>query len=157
MPQATSRTSFFSTTTTVTIDIDAPADKVMSLLTDAENFCNWNSTLIAIKGQIKQAEQLHVFSKLTPKRMFNFNVKELSPLSMVWQEGRMPALLVLRSFKLEPKSGGSCIFTMTEVFKGFMWPFMKSGFPDYRPDFEQYAADLKAAAEGTTSGRGFGA
>jgi hypothetical protein len=36
---------------------------------------------------------------------------------------------------------------MTEVFAGLMLPMIKGSLPDFGPIFEQYAADLKKAAE----------
>jgi hypothetical protein len=36
---------------------------------------------------------------------------------------------------------------MTEVFKGIMLPMIKGSLPDFKENFEQYAADLKNASE----------
>jgi hypothetical protein len=36
---------------------------------------------------------------------------------------------------------------MVEVFKGVMLPMIKGSLPDFKPNFEQYALDLKTAAE----------
>ena len=53
----------------------------------------------------------------------------------------------VRIFTLTPKQDGSTDFSMVEVFKGIILPMIKGTLPDFKPNFEQYAADLKKAAE----------
>jgi len=53
----------------------------------------------------------------------------------------------VRTFTLQINSDGSTDFTMTEVFKGIMLPMIKGSLPDFKENFEQYATDLKNAAE----------
>jgi hypothetical protein len=36
---------------------------------------------------------------------------------------------------------------MAEAYTGLMLPLIAGSLPDFRPTFEQYAADLKRAAE----------
>jgi hypothetical protein len=48
---------------------------------------------------------------------------------------------------LTPKGDGSTDFTMSEVFSGAMLPLIAGSLPDFAPEFEKYAADLKRAAE----------
>lgn len=38
-------------------------------------------------------------------------------------------------------------FEMSEVFTGLMLPMIAGSLPDFVPVFDQYAADLKRAAE----------
>jgi len=66
---------------------------------------------------------------------------------MVWQDGFAPMFSGVRTFSLTPKSDGTTDFSMVEVFKGIMLPMIKGSLPDFKPNFEQYALDLKTAAE----------
>jgi len=66
---------------------------------------------------------------------------------MVWKDGFAPMFSGVRTFSLTPKSDGTTDFSMIEVFKGIMLPLIKGSLPDFKPNFEQYALDLKAAAE----------
>ena len=53
----------------------------------------------------------------------------------------------VRTFELKPRSDGSTNFVMEERFSGLMLPLVKGSMPDFGPVFEQYASDLKRAAE----------
>jgi hypothetical protein len=145
--KATSSATTFRMETTVAINIKASADKIMSLLTNASDFTKWNSTVISVDGQIKQGEKIKLVSKLDPKRTFNLKVAQLTPTTMIWQDGFAPMFSGVRSFSLRPKADGTTGFSMTEVFKGIMLPMIKGSLPDFKPNFDQYALDLKTAAE----------
>lgn len=145
--KATSSATTFRMETEVAININASADKIMSLLTNASDFAKWNSTVISVDGQIKQGEKIKLVSKLDPKRTFNLKVSEITPTKMIWQDGFAPMFSGVRTFSLTPKSDGTTDFSMVEVFKGIMLPMIKGSLPDFKPNFEQYALDLKTAAE----------
>lgn len=145
--KATSLSTTFRMETSVTTNVKATAEKIMSLLTDASNFTKWNSTVVSVKGHIKQGETIELISKLDPKRTFKLKISELTPTKMIWQDGFAPMFSGVRTFKLTPKEDGSTDFSMTEVFKGIMLPMIKGSLPDFKPNFEQYASDLKKAAE----------
>lgn len=145
--KATSSATTFRTETAVTINIKAPAEKIMALLTNASEFAKWNSTVISIDGQIKQGKKFKLVSKLDPKRTFHLKVTQLTPTTMIWQDGFAPMFLGVRTFSISPKSDGTTDYSMVEVFKGIMLPMIKGSLPDFKPNFEQYALDLKTAAE----------
>ena len=145
--KATSSATTFRMETAVAINVKASADKIMALLTNASDFTKWNSTVISVDGQIKQGEKIKLVSKLDPKRTFNLKVSQLTPTAMVWQDGFAPMFSGVRTFSLTPKSDGTTDFSMVEVFKGIMLPMIKGSLPDFKPNFEQYALDLKTAAE----------
>lgn len=87
-----------------------------------------------------------------PGRVFKPKVTELEPEKrMVWSDGAAPMFKGIRTFTLAPKGDGTTDFTMVEVFAGVMLPLIKGSLPDFGPPFEQYAADLKRAAEGPPS------
>lgn len=66
---------------------------------------------------------------------------------MVWKDGFAPMFSGVRTFTLSPRQDGTTDFSMVEVFKGFMLLIIKGSLPDFKPNFEQYATDLKKAAE----------
>ncbi len=144
---AKSSATTFEMQTSVATNIKAPATKIMGLLTDAKNFTKWNSTVISINGDIKKGETISLVSKLDPKRTFKLNVAEQTPTTLIWKDGFAPMFSGVRTFELQTKPDGSTDFTMTEVFKGIMLPMIKGSLPDFKENFEQYAADLKNASE----------
>ena len=145
--KATSTAKTFRMETSVAINIKASADKIMALLTNASGFTKWNSTVISVYGQIKEGEKIKLVSKLDPKRTFNLKVSEITPTTMVWQDGFAPMFSGVRTFTLTTKSDGTTDFSMVEVLKGIMLPMIKGSLPDFKPNFDQYALDLKTAAE----------
>lgn len=146
-PQAISTASTFEMETKVSINIQASPEKIMALLTDAPNFTKWNSTIVSIEGEIKQGKKIQLISKLDPKRTFKLKISEVSTNKMVWKDGFAPMFTGVRTFLLTPKADGTTDFSMSEVFKGLMLPLIKGSLPDFKPNFEQYAFDLKKAVE----------
>nr|MBA3872179.1 SRPBCC domain-containing protein [Anaerolineae bacterium] len=53
----------------------------------------------------------------------------------------------VRTYTLTPKADGTTDFNMTEVISGLLLLMIGGSLPDFKPTFEQYAADLKRAAE----------
>ena len=138
--------STFSQTVTVTKDIAAPVEVVWALLTDAGGFPAWNTTVTSIDGPIELGRPLRIMVPVS-KRAFTPKVSAMqAPTSMTWSDGRAPMFTGSRVFQLASTSTGTR-FTMTETFKGVMFPMIKRTLPDFVPIFDQYAADLAAAAE----------
>jgi hypothetical protein len=132
----------------VAIHIQAKPDAVWRLLTDAADFPRWNSTVTSVEGTIAQGSRLAVQVKVAPGRVFKPRVTELvAPERMIWSDGAAPMFRGVRTFVLAPREDGSTDFSMVEVFSGVMLPMIKGSLPDFGPQFEQYAADLKREAE----------
>jgi hypothetical protein len=128
--------------------IKATPEKIWKLLTDAENYTKWNSTLESLEGNISLGGTVKMKVPEAPGRTFKVKVKEFTPnKSMLWQDGFAPMFMGKRYFTLLPNSDGTTIFTMSEVFSGLMLPMIAGKLPDFAPIFERYAADLKLAAE----------
>lgn len=146
MSQAEKTESTFRLSYAVSIDIDAPAAAVWARLTDAKAFPSWNSTVKSIEGEITQGSKLAIKVPISD-RTFTPKVAVLEPEKrMVWADGMAPMFRGERTFTLTP-SGKGTTFSMTEVFAGVMLPMIKGSLPDFRPVFDQYAADLKRASE----------
>jgi len=138
--------STFRLSYTVSIDIAAPPAAVWAKLTDAKSHAKWNSTVTSIEGDITKGSKLAIKVPISD-RTFTPRVVELdAEKRMVWADGMAPMFRGERTYTLEPK-GGTTTFSMTEVFAGVMLPMIKGSLPDFRPVFDQYAADLKRAAE----------
>jgi hypothetical protein len=128
-------------------DINAPAETVWGLLTDATTWKSWNPTVISIDGNIAVGQKVALVSTLNPKRTFKLGVDELSANRMVWSDG-MPLGLFKgeRTYTVKDRDGG-CTFTMTEEYTGLLAPLITKSIPDMTDSFTEFATGLKEGAE----------
>jgi hypothetical protein len=148
-PKFTQTQGVFSMECGVTVNIRAGADSIWNLLTDAEDFPRWNSTVTSIEGQIRDGEQLRLRVPGTD-RAFTPKVSGVVPsVRMIWTGGFAPLFKGVRTFELRPCNDGTTDFAMEERFSGAMLPLLKGSLPDFGPVFERYASDLKREAERT--------
>jgi len=135
--------SFAATTT-----INATAEAIWAILTDAPAYPTWNTTVSSIDGRIAPGETVTVHAKIAPGRAFPVKVVTFeAPRRMVWSSG-MPLGLFKgeRVFELVPSSGGVA-FSMREEYTGAMAGMIAKSIPDLQPAFDEFAACLKARAE----------
>jgi len=133
----------FSRETAVSINIQADPKTIWSLLTKAENYPKWNSTIISIDGKIALGEKIKLKSYLDPKRVFKLSVKEVEPeRRLVWGDA-----MGKREYKLTPGSNGYTNFAMTEKIGGPLFPLFAKMIPPFDESFETFAHDLKKEAE----------
>jgi hypothetical protein len=129
------------------VNIGAGAAVVWHLLTDAQRFPKWNSTVTGIEGQIREGERLRLHVPGTT-RTFTPKVSDVVPNErMTWSDGVAPLFRGVRTFSLRPRDDGSTDFTMEEQFSGVVFALVKGSLPDFGPIFERYASDLKREAE----------
>lgn len=141
--KATTIKKTFSRTTSISTDIKAEASTIWALLTNASEFANWNSTVISLEGSIASKGKIRLVSTLDPKRTFKLKVKEMvENEKLVWGDA-----MGARTYTLSPSSNGT-VFSMTEKIGGPMFPLFAKMIPPFDESFEQFAADLKQAAEG---------
>lgn len=146
--KAVNTKSTFSMACAVSLNISASKETIWSLLTNASKVADWNSTIISLSGNISLNETIHLKSTAAPERTFNLKVTTLdAPREMVWEDGMAPMFKGVRTYRLTAKDDGTTDFAMREDFSGVMLPLIKSSLPDFRPSFEQFASDLKQAAE----------
>ena len=136
----------FSLTCVVEANILANATVIWRLLTDADGFSRWNSTVSRIEGQIREGRlRLHVPGT---DRTFTPMVSDVVPNErMTWTGGFAPIFKGVRTFSLRPRDDGSTDFVMEERFSGLMLPLVKGSLPDFGPVFASYANDLRREAE----------
>ena len=133
----------------VTTSIHATPESIWSLLTDAAGYIQWNNTVEKVEGKIAPGERVTVRPKINPSRAFPVKVAEFEPpRRMVWTGG-MPLGLFKgeRTFTLQPGSNGEVEFSMREEYSGLMAPLIGRSIPDLQPAFDEFASDLKRAAE----------
>ena len=139
--------SAFSMSCRVEVNIQAKAERIWTLLTDARNFSRWNATVTDIEGEIREGERLRIHVPGTD-RIFTPTVSGVVPSErMTWTGGFAAVFKGVRTFELKPRSDGSTDFAMEERFSGLALPLVKGSMPDFGPVFERYANDLKRAAE----------
>jgi hypothetical protein len=140
--------STFRTECSVTADIQAPAERIWSLLIDAPGMTDWNSTLTSIEGPIELGGTVKMQVPEAPGRTFAPKVTRFEANRfMEWRQGN-PLFLGVRTYTLTPaRDGRSTRFEMTEIFSGLMLPMIAGTLPDFGPIFERYASDLKVRAE----------
>ncbi len=137
----------FSFSCGVSVNIRAGAGDIWRLLSDAQNYPRWNSTVTRIEGRIAEGESLKLHVPGT-SRVFTPKITGLTPeRGMTWSSGVLPLFRGVRVFTLTPQEGASTNFAMTERFSGLMAPLVKGAMPDFGPIFTRFAADLKTAAE----------
>ena len=131
----------------IAIDIAAPPPIVWALLTNAESYPQWNSTVVKIEGKIAKTEMIRLTAKVAPDRAFDLKVSEFEKNTrMVWEDGGK-AFAGVRTFTLQPTEGGGTRFAMSETLSGRMLPMIEGSLPDFTAEFNGFAADLKKAAE----------
>jgi hypothetical protein len=146
-PSITQTRSIFTMTCRVEIRINARPDSVWRILTDADGFPRWNSTVTKIEGVIREGERLRLHVPGTG-RTFTPTVRNaVSARRMAWTAGFAPLFKGVRTFELSPRNDGSTRFAMEEHFSGLMLPLVKRSLPELGPIFERYANDLKREAE----------
>ena len=132
----------FNRTTEVSTYIEANPAIIWSLLTNAEEFPKWNSTVISIEGKIEEGSKIKLKSTLDSSRTFTLKVKETIPNDkMVWGDAMGERVYTLA------KSGTGVVFTMKEKIGSFMFPLFANKIPSFDESFEQFARDLKQEAE----------
>lgn len=141
--KATTVKTTFSRETSVGIDIQADVAIIWQLLTNADDYSRWNSTVTSLEGSIKLGETIKLKSILDAKRVFELKVKTFEPeQKLAWGDGQGT-----RVYSLTKNKNGSVSFDMTEKIGGLMFPLFAKMIPPFDTSFEQFAADLKKEAE----------
>ena len=133
----------------VRTSIRATPESIWALLTDAAGYTRWNSTVEKVDGKIAKGQRVTVHPKINPGRAFPVTVAAFEPARrMVWTGG-MPLGLFKgeRTFTLQPSTNGEVEFSMREEYSGLMAPLIGRSIPDLQPAFDEFASDLKRAAE----------
>jgi len=146
-PMITQQRGTFSLACRVNVNVRASAARIWALLTDAQAYPRWNSTVARIEGEIREGATLRVHAPGTD-RTFTPRVSNMVDCErMTWTGGFMPVFKGVRTFELRSNGDNSVEFIMAERFSGLMLLLVKQSLPDFGPIFAQYARDLKREAE----------
>ena len=129
--------------------INASADRVWRLLSEAASYPDWNPAVVSLKGRIADDERIELVSSVNPKRTFTLTVSQVQPTrGMVWSDG-MPLGMFkgVRTFALRSNGGEHTEFSMEEVYSGPLARLITRAIPDLTESFDQFADGLKAASE----------
>jgi uncharacterized protein YndB with AHSA1/START domain len=142
MGKAFTSKTMFSRETSIKVRIEADSAILWALLTKASDYPRWNSTVISIKGEIKQGETIELKSTLDEKRTFKLKVKEFLPEKrLMWGDA-----MGNRIYTLE-KDSNAVLFSMSEKIGGPLFPLFAKMIPSFDESFEKFASDLKKEAE----------
>jgi hypothetical protein len=146
-PAITKERGAFTLFCRVEVTVHARAERLWALLTDAQDFPRWNSTVTRIEGRIREGERLRVHVPGT-NMVFTPTVSGVvADQRMIWTGGFSPVFKGVRSFELRPRADGATDFAMAERFSGLMIPLVQRSMPDFGPVFARFAADLRREAE----------
>jgi hypothetical protein len=133
----------------VETSIRATPERIWALLTDASGYVLWSNTIQKVDGKVALGETVTVHAKINPGRAFPVKVAEFQPpRRMVWTGG-MPLGLFKgeRTFALAKAANGEVEFSMREEYTGLMAWLIERSIADLQPAFDEFANDLKCAAE----------
>ena len=130
------------------ITINASKEKIWKILTDFENYPEWNSFIKSVTGEVKVGKQIKIkLQGMTFKPIiliFNEN-SELKWLGRLWVKGIFDGE---HKFKLTDNGNGTTNFEQSEIFSGILVKlFSKSLDKDTKNGFEQMNMELKLHAE----------
>ncbi len=141
--KATTIKTAFSRTTSITIDIKSTPSVLWTLLTTVAGYSAWNSTITSIDGDIALGETIMLRSTLDAKRTFKLKIKEfVEPTKLVWGDA-----MGTRTYTVTDQGNGVVTFSMTEKIGSPLFPLFASKIPSFDASFEQFASNLKNAAE----------
>jgi uncharacterized protein YndB with AHSA1/START domain len=129
--------------------IQAPAEKIWNILTDAAGYPAWDLTMVRIEGKLALGETVKFFTKLS-KQAFPVKVTAFEPNKKLVLTGGMPLGLFKseRTHTLTANKDGSTTFHTEEIFSGLLLGIFGRTIPDLTENFQGFAEALKKRAEG---------
>ncbi len=133
--------------------INASPEKVWTLLTNFENYPNWNPFITSIKGVVKVGQKITVRIEPPEAKGMTFKPKILTfetnkQLSWLGHLGFPGLFDGAHKFVLVDNGNGTTTFRQSEIFKGILVPLFKKQL-DYntKKGFEAMNEKLKIMAE----------
>ncbi|WP_405564116.1 SRPBCC family protein [Polaribacter sp. Asnod6-C07] len=129
------------------ITINANKEKIWKILTDFENYHEWNSFITSVTGKVKVGEQIKIklqgLSFKPVVLIFNKNT-ELKWLGYLWFKGLFDGE---HKFKLIDNKNGTTTFEQSENFTGILVNLFSKNLEKTKKDFEQMNKELKIRSE----------
>lgn len=130
------------------ITINASKEKIWKILTDFENYPEWNSFIKSVTGEIKVGNQIQIKLQGMTFKPIVLTLKEnteLKWLGHLWFKGLFDGE---HKFKLTDNGNGTTNFEQSENFSGILVKlFAKSLEKETKSGFEQMNKELKIRAE----------
>jgi len=135
------------------IIINVTPEKVWSILTNFDNYPNWNPFIKSIKGEVKLGNK--IMARIEPPEAKGMTFKptiltietnkELSWLGHLWFAGLFDGE---HKFELIDNGNGTTTFIQSEKFRGILVPFFKKQLDNNtKRGFEAMNKKLKTIAE----------
>jgi hypothetical protein len=136
-----------------TIEIDASADAIWTVLTDFSRYSEWNPFIRSIRGKAKQGEQLEIFIQSPGGNGMTFRpvILALQPEHELRWMGRLILPGVFdgeHQFQIEPIGERRTRLIHREVFSGLLVPLLWRNLDTQtRQGFEEMNHALKSHVE----------
>lgn len=134
---------------TASITINASAEKIWKILTDASGYPAWDLSMDHIEGKLALGETVKFFTKLSAQA-FPVKVIVFEPNRKMVLTGGMPLGMFKseRTHTLTENKDSSTTFHTEEIFSGLLLPVFGRNIPDLTENFRGFATALKKRAEG---------
>ena len=128
--------------------INASAETVWKILSDASGYPNWDLSMDHIEGKLAPGETVKFFTRLSPQA-FPVKVTAFEPNRKMVLTGGMPLGLFKseRTHTLTPGKDGQTTFHTEEIFSGLLLPVFGKNIPDLTENFKGFVSSLKKQAE----------
>ncbi|TGC09197.1 SRPBCC domain-containing protein [Methanolobus halotolerans] len=135
------------------IEINAPAEQVWHILTDFENFENWNPFMLIKKGKLETGSQLEVTLHPPGSKPMSFKptvlkvdpVREFRWIGSIWIKGIFDGE---HAFRIEELDNSRTRLVQCERFRGILAPLiMHIMGENIEAGFEEMNLSLKNVSE----------
>lgn len=133
------------------VDIDAPADAVWTVVTDLEAYADWNPFMERASGSLQVGERLEITMRPGTRTMtFRPTVQEIIARRSIRWLGRLPVPGLFDGahwLNVEPLDAGRSRFSQREEFSGLLVPLVGSLLRDTEEGFAAMNEALKRRVE----------
>jgi len=139
-------------TITTSIRIDAPAETIWTILTDAGRYAEWNPFVTQLDGRLAIGERLRV--RIAPPGAKGMSFRPVVTHFVPERELAWVGTLGVRglfdgahSFRVDPLHDDGCLFTQAESFTGLLVPLLSGTLSKTEEGFELLNQALRDRAE----------
>ena len=134
------------------IEIDAPAETVWRVVADTTRYHEWNPTIRALEGELKEGGRIHVTIEAPGRKPITFKarVHRLDPGRELRWRGRWFVPGVFdgeHALTVEALEGGRARFRSHEAVTGLLLPLLGTAMRQSQAGFELFCAAVKERAE----------
>ena len=132
-------------------EIQSSTGQIWSILTQAEEYPNWEPNVVKIEGSIEADRRITVHTRYS-NRAIPLKVTSFEPGRQMEWSWSLPLGLFRRTRKitLEPTDRRTVRFETSERTSGLLAPLLKKLLPDLSRPFVQFVEGLRNEAERTS-------